>query len=378
MNVKSRFTKNNTLAMKGIAISFLLFYHCFSKKSRMGGMYVDFAPLSREVAMMISRCMVQCVGLFAFLSVYGLTRSVKKKYQSYEFSGREGTMFVLERYLHLVLFFTIPFFFCMGVTFLTDTSSYAKGLVSSLVSIVMDFFCVGHLFGTQVLISTWWYLSLEVLLIVFLPFVLRFYRKYSWLIVLMFLLPGSFLIEKHVHLTKYLFVMPLAVCFADQDVLERIRDFMIVRNKWMNKILKFAIETIVMCALFMFWYSKWGRNHFEFVLNGLIPVSVICWSYEFLINLPVIREILQFMGKHSANVFYIHSFIRAKWIGNFVYSFGHAFLIWFVLMASSIVISIFLEGIKKAVRFERLSGKITDRILGWADKILWCVSRNDV
>ena len=146
----------------------------------------------------------------------------------------------------------------------------------------------------------------------------------------------------------------------------------------MNKILKFAIETIVMCALFMFWYSKWGRNHFEFVLNGLIPVSVICWSYEFLINLPVIREILQFMGKHSANVFYIHSFIRAKWIGNFVYSFGHAFLIWFVLMASSIVISIFLEGIKKAVRFERLSGKITDRILGWADKILWCVSRNDV
>lgn len=75
--------------MKGIAISFLLFYHCFSKKSRMGGVYVDFAPLSRGTAMMISRCMVQCVGLFAFLSVYGLTRSVKKKYQSYEFSGRK-------------------------------------------------------------------------------------------------------------------------------------------------------------------------------------------------------------------------------------------------------------------------------------------------
>lgn len=125
----------------------------------------------------------------------------------------------------------------MGVTFLTDTSSYANGLVNTLVSIVMDFFCVGYLFDTQILISTWWYLSLEVLLIVFLPFVLRFYRKYSWLIVLMFLLPGSFLIEKHVHLTKYLFVMPLAVCFADQNVLERIRDFMVVRNKWMNKTL---------------------------------------------------------------------------------------------------------------------------------------------
>ena len=137
MKAESRFTKNNTLAVKGIAISFLLFYHCFSQASRMGGgASVDFTPLSREVAMMISRCMVQCVGLFAFLSVYGLTRSVKKKYQSFEFSGREGTLLVLERYLHLVLFFTVPFFFCMGVTFLTDTSSYAKGLVSTLVSIV--------------------------------------------------------------------------------------------------------------------------------------------------------------------------------------------------------------------------------------------------
>ena len=37
--------------MKGIAISFLLFYHCFSKKFRMGGVYVDFAPLSRGTAM---------------------------------------------------------------------------------------------------------------------------------------------------------------------------------------------------------------------------------------------------------------------------------------------------------------------------------------
>ena len=139
-------------------------------------------------------------------------------------------------------------------------------------------------------------------------------------------------------------------------------------NDWLDLQSSTAIETDG---------SLTELRDFEFVLNGLIPVAVICWSYEFLIDLPVIREILQFMGKHSANVFYIHSFIRAKWLGNFVYSFGHAFLIWLVLMASSMVVSILLEGIKKAVRFERLSGKISDRILDWADKTLWYVSRND-
>ena len=140
-------------------------------------------------------------------------------------------------------------------------------------------------------------------------------------------------------------------------------------NDWLDLQSSTAIETDG---------SLTELRDFEFVLNGLIPVAVICWSYEFLIDLPVIREILQFMGKHSANVFYIHSFIRAKWLGNFVYSFGHAFLIWLVLMASSMVVSILLEGIKKAVRFERLSGKISDRILDWADKTLWYVSRNGV
>ena len=41
-----RFTKNNTLAIKGIAIIFLLCYHCFSDKGRLHGAAVSFWPLS--------------------------------------------------------------------------------------------------------------------------------------------------------------------------------------------------------------------------------------------------------------------------------------------------------------------------------------------
>ena len=113
----------------------------------------------------------------------------------------------------------------------------------------MDFFGVGHLFGTQMLVNTWWFLSLEILLIVFMPFVLRFYKKYNWLMIFMFLLPGSFLIEKHVHLTKYLFVVPFAVCFADQRVLERMKEFKIVKNQAANKIIKFIISTGVIVLM---------------------------------------------------------------------------------------------------------------------------------
>ena len=105
MEKTCRFTKKNTLAVKGIAISFLLFYHCFSNSARMRNMAVSFAPFSQDTAMMIARCMVHCVGMFAFLSVYGLTLSMKSKYPEYDFDGHTATLYVLKRYVKLVLTF---------------------------------------------------------------------------------------------------------------------------------------------------------------------------------------------------------------------------------------------------------------------------------
>ena len=128
-----KFTKKNTLAVKGIAISFLLCYHCFSQTARMGGAKVSFWPLPQNLAMLISLCMVHCVGMFAFLSVYGLTLSMKSKYPEYDFDGHTATLFVLKRYVKLVLTFLVPFVFCVGVTFVTDTFRYPAGMFANII-----------------------------------------------------------------------------------------------------------------------------------------------------------------------------------------------------------------------------------------------------
>ena len=111
----------------------------------------------------------QCVGIFAFLSVYGLTLSMKKQYKDLEFSGKEATLFVVKRYLHLVFMFLIPYFLCFGVTYGLGYHRYNNSLWENVISAFADILCVGRLFGTRLLIPTWWYLSLEVMLIVFLP-----------------------------------------------------------------------------------------------------------------------------------------------------------------------------------------------------------------
>lgn len=365
-----KFTKKDTLAVKGIAISFLLAYHLFSRTSRMRGYDVSFWPLPQNVAMGISLCMVHCVGMFAFLSVYGLTRSLKREYAGLDFNGHEATVFVLKRYVKLVLMFVLPFLFCTGVTFLTDSSHYSGTKWQNLISLGMDFFGVGHLFDTEMLVSTWWFLSLEVLLIIFLPFAVRMYRKYSWLSVIMVIVPGIMISNGRLHLIKYLLVVPLAVCFADQDVLERLKQYKVAKNPVLNKVLKFVISTVVLLGLVLLWYQAWGREHFEFVLNGLIPMTVIYWLYEFVLDIPGIRQILEFLGTHSANVFYVHSFLRTIWIKKVVYSFGNAALIWLFLMGVSVLISLLLELVKKVIRYGKISAWITDGIVGWADRTL--------
>lgn len=370
MEKRFKFTKADTAAVKGIAIIFLILYHSFSIKSRFYGYPVSFWPLSEAKAMAICRVMVQCVGIFAFLSVYGLTLSMKAQYREYEFTGHEATLFVLKRYLKLVLSFTLPFLFCMGVTYLTHTSRYSDGFPINLINAGMDFLGLGHLFGTQMQINTWWYLSLEILLIFFIPFLVRFYKRYGWLMVFMFLLLGSFMLEKHVHLTKYLFVAPLAVCFADQNVLERLKAFHMVKNNVFNKMLKFILSTGFLYILCKMFNMQWGTDHFEFALNGVIPVLSVYWCYEFVIGIPGIRQILQFIGKHSANIFYIHTFIRAVWLKDITYSFGHAAVILLFVLGVSLVISILLGFVQKVIRFDKFSAWIMNGILGWADRTL--------
>lgn len=370
MEKKLKFTKANTTAVKGIAIMFLITYHCFSMKNRMYGFPVSFWPLSETTAMAISSAMVQCVGIFAFLSVYGLTLSMKAQYQDYEFSGHQATLFVLKRYIKLVLSFALPFVFCMAVTYLMHTSRYSGGFFVKLLNAGTDFLGVSHLFGMQMQVNTWWYLSLEVILIFSIPFLVRFYKKYGWLMVFMCLIVGSFMLEKHVHLTKYLFTAPIAVCFADQHVLERLKAFRIGPNVIVSKILKFILSTGALYILCKLFNMSWGIQHFEFALNGIIPALFIYWAYEFVIEIPGICQLLCFLGKHSANIFYIHTFIRAIWLRDMAYSLGHAAIIWLFILGVSLAISICLGIVAKVIHFDKISAGIVNRITGWADRVL--------
>lgn len=147
-------------------------------------------------------------------------------------------------------------------------------------------------------------------------------------------------------------------------------NFILIKNAVLNKLLKFILSTGALYVLCKMFNTQWGIDHFEFALNGVIPVLIVYWSYEFVIGIPGIRQILQFIGKHSANIFYIHTFIRAVWLRDPTYSLGHAAVIWLFILVVSLALSILLGVVQKIIRFDKFSAWISNSIISWADRTL--------
>ena len=78
---------------------------------------------------------------------------------------------------------------------------------------------------------------------------------------------------------------------------------------------------------------------------------------------------LLFFGRHSANIFYIHSFVRGIWLKNMAYSFHSAWMIVVFVFAATLIISMFTEAVSSKSGYDRLTGK-------WIKKATEMLSQN--
>ena len=85
---------------------------------------------------------------------------------------------------------------------------------------------------------------------------------------------------------------------------------------------------------------------------AVAPLIFILFCKRYVVRIPVIQQLLCFFGKHSLNIFLIHTFIRFNFFTDFIYSFRYFWLITLVLFGISLGISIVLEWIKKGIRFD--------------------------
>lgn len=358
-----KFTKEHTMQMKGIAIIILLFHHCFLNTQRWAtvpyeklattkgwGYYpISFAPFSSHTIQYLASFSKICVAMFVFMTGYGM-------WVSYESQKKKTTMsnYIKKRMVTLMTGFLIIFVVTEVLAIPTGRFIEVYGHdFRSVVYMIIDALGLAKLLGTPLFCLTWWYMSLAIVLIMIFPFVHSIMEKYQWIVVVAsIIVPRACGFGQSTDLFRYLLAYTLGMYFAQHDLLARIKEKFMEQNVE-GKLLSLIVSLIGLAVIIKCRQNAWiGWKYLDF-WDGFAAMYVIVNSYIYILNGKWIVKGLGFLGKHSMNIFLIHSFYRDVFFHEFTYSFYYAWLDYIVLMAISLVTSIVLEWFKKLIRYEK-------------------------
>lgn len=358
-----KFTKEHTMQMKGIAIIILLFHHCFLNAQRWAtvpyeklattkgwGYYpISFAPFSSHTIQYLASFSKICVAMFVFMTGYGM-------WVSYESQKKKTTMsnYIKKRMVTLMTGFLIIFVVTEILAIPTGRFIEVYGHdFRSVVYMIIDALGLAKLLGTPLFCLTWWYMSLAIVLIMIFPFVHSIMEKYQWVVVVAsIIVPRACGFGQSTDLFRYLLAYTLGMYFAQHDLLARIKEKFMEQNV-AGKLLSLIVSLIGLAVIIKCRQNAWiGWKYLDF-WDGFAAMYVIVISYIYILNVKWIVKGLGFLGKHSMNIFLIHSFYRDVFFHEFTYSFYYAWLDYIVLMAISLVTSIVLEWFKKLIRYEK-------------------------
>ncbi len=342
-----KFTKEDTLKVKGVAILIMLLYHLFGLPYNFINYDVQFIFLNTEHAIEIAQVGNVCVSIFAFLSAYGITKKINGMKSVKEISKNS-----IMQYGNLLKTF-IPIFITSLLMFshwISIRGTYGEG-IGRYIYMILDFFGLSNLFGGAIYNPTWWYMTLAILIIFITPLFLAMYDRVGILLMpIMALLPLFF--ETNFMIAQYSLIVTCGICFAKENYLEKVKEFRFIENKYINKSVKFVVLVV---GMFMFSVLKQSLTvpiKTTYYAEQILAILVICFVYEFLTDIKIVSLILNFLGKHSANIYFTHTFfiIWVTPIKDFIFQLKYAPIIFFVTLGICLIYSFLLEQLKKVVK----------------------------
>lgn len=360
----SAFTTYDSMLVKGVAIILLMFHHCISM-NQVETHTMNFFPFeSYHWPVMVCDSFKLCVGMFIFITGYGLYKS----YSKIEIGSKTVFNWTGIRLFKTLSGFWFVYILVFIITYAVDKRpldiyvTAPTKMEGSWLYAVIDFFGLANIAGTPTLIGTWWYMSAVVILIIFFPLLFGMGEKSSYFVTAfaMILLPRilgiGFPGTKNVFSFVLAFILGMA--FAKYDVFAKQDKFTLFKNhKLLSDIVLFFVYLF---AFFMVVYvtDKLGRKYLWELNYCIDPVIVILFANKYLKRIPILNRALMYIGNHSLNIFLIHTFIRYEYLNDFTYSFKYALLIPFILLAISFALSVVVELLKKLIRYDKFVSKI--------------------
>lgn len=236
-----------------------------------------------------------------------------------------------------------------------------KGICYSLI----DFFGLSCLFGTPTLNGTWWYMSAAVVFILIIPAIYKCKNDIPLLLmgIIVFLRIIRKSGESNIYpgnVTPYPFLAALVMgtVFARYNLFDKWRR--LGSGKSWQRLYKLAV---------LIWFTTFGYIvYHELPIEpfweyhyGFFPVLIILLAEEYILRIRYLRSLFIFLGKHSMNIFMVHTFIRYYYFKDFIYSFKNHALIVLVLLGISLLLLIIINTVKRVIGYNHM----TERALKW-------------
>lgn len=355
---RTEFRKEESNFCKGIAIILMLFHHLFYKVDNYSGFIINFSPFSEERINFYALLGKICVAIFVFISGYGIAASYRQVFQHKKADVKEIVSFTWKRLWKLETFYWFAFILTLVCQPLGRTifEAYGTDFKSIIIYFFIDFLGLSYLFGTPTLNPTWWYMTIAILIVVFMPFVMNLIEKMGTSLVLIAGIGILFFLNASNANTFYLFSLYLGVgCFES-------RLFEWIGELWRGKRWGIWVKGCTAIVTFLALLSLRTNYNYFGIVDGLIAMNLAVLSSLFFIHIPIISSIMQCLGKHSGNIFLIHNQIYSYYFQSFIYSFRHWTVILFVLLTVSFLVSILMEILKKVLRYDKYMGILGRKI----------------
>ena len=327
--------------LKGFSLILLLVHHLFSKNT---GNFDDISIGGLEIVTTIAQISNICVAIFVLLSGYGLTRK-------WEISGIADNLgkYYKQRYVKLLFNFWFIWVLFVGVELLMGGRTFVDVYHHNVAGkALLDFFGLSYLFGFYGYNPTWWFMSLIIILYALFPFLYRMAKQYMPILLLLSATISLLPFDVIGYMQCYLFSFCCGISMAIIGNCRKLDS---------NKLIHGGVLLVIIIVGIIDRKCS-SANHIFY--DGLVAIATVM-LYQLCILPRFISISLEFMGKHSMNVFLFHTFIFSYWFKEFIYCTRNPFLIFCLLMGLCLTISLVIERMKKWIGFNKLIKAIINR-----------------
>ena len=334
----SFFTNKYTNIAKGVAVFLLLFHHLGLNPE------LNIFAKSQFFTNIALQCKV-CVSIFVMLSGYGLNSSINRKdkidlISLIKFSYHHLIKMMVSYWTIFILFIS---FGCISGRRTLEV--YGGSLYKN---ISIDFLGLSNYFTTPTYNATWWFMSLIIILYLVFPIFKTILKRSPIALILLSCIIRWFPVpHSYAEFNQYALIFCLGMVFSEFKLFDRIRN--------LNK---FKQDEIILSVVFLI-VGVMTRFKFESIFDLLAMISIILASNNILSKIPKLNNILELLGRHSANIFMMHTFIYKYFFSDFFRGLKYPILMYLVLVLSSLSVSLLLEMGKKYIKimYENLNNK---------------------